>query len=469
MNKRSKRRRRRLRKIALTVFLLGLTAGAAGTILWLDYQSRVYRQCIFEAGDEICAEDFQKDEGKKVFFSEDYARIDTAKLGDYTVQLQSGIFHYTCVATVRDTVPPKADPLVVYYETGEAITPEQFVTNIQDGTDVSITFVRDPDLSFAGKQPVEVLLKDAGENETIVSSYLISRVTLETLTAEAGTSFPDLSEFMIVWTDEAEFVTDTKAIDLSEPGDYEIEILVNGQVYPTILQVRDTTPPMIQGARDFKVFIGDTISYKSGVSVTDNASGDVSLKVDTSRVDLTKAGTYTVIYSAEDLSGNKTSVSVNVVVAERSFSQEAVEQLAREVLAQITDEEMTKLEILQAIYSWTRGSIAYTGSSVKDNWLKAAYEGFVNRKGDCYTYASVSKALLNEAGIANKDIMKIPTRTNHYWNLVNIGEGWYHFDATPRKGQTISFCYISDADLMAYSNSNNYTHRYDKTVYTDIE
>ena len=65
----------------------------------------------------------------------------------------------------------------------------------------------------------------------------------------------------------------------------------------------------------------------------------------------------------------------------------------------------------------------------QDDWLRAAYQGLHNRQGDCYVYQMTSKVLLDAAGIENRLIDTMPLRYLHCWNLVNIGEGWYHFDA----------------------------------------
>ena len=71
----------------------------------------------------------------------------------------------------------------------------------------------------------------------------------------------------------------------------------------------------------------------------------------------------------------------------------------------------------------------------------------MDRQGDCYVFACTAKVLLTRAGITNMDIEKIPAKTRHYWNLVDIGDGWYHFDTTPRKDGTIFFMW-DDAKLM---------------------
>ena len=62
------------------------------------------------------------------------------------------------------------------------------------------------------------------------------------------------------------------------------------------------------------------------------------------------------------------------------------------------------------------------------------------------------------------DIEKIPAKTRHYWNLVDIGEGWYHFDTTPRKDRPTIFMW-DEARMMDYSQNHNLSHNYDHSLY----
>ena len=78
---------------------------------------------------------------------------------------------------------------------------------------------------------------------------------------------------------------------------------------------------------------------------------------------------------------------------------------------------------------------------------------------------------MTRVGIENKDIERVPSgNTLHYWNLVNIGEGWYHFDATPRPNQDLDLCYVTDEVLMAFGEAHRSDlNKYDRNVYTDIQ
>lgn len=231
----------------------------------------------------------------------------------------------------------------------------------------------------------------------------------------------------------------------------------------------DTTAPVITGTRDIAINIGSTVSYKKDVTVTDDYDTNVELVIDNSKVDLNKIGEYPVVYKAKDTAGNEASVEVVLtVVAADAPTEDMVYALCDQILSQIINDSMTDKEKAEKIYYWVHDSIGYVEDSPKDSWVEGAYRGLKDRKGDCYTYATTAKALLTRAGIKNMDIAKIPAKERHYWNLIDVGEGWYHFDTTRRKDGTIFF-YWDDAKLMEYSNRNNLSHNYDRSLYPEIQ
>ena len=100
-----------------------------------------------------------------------------------------------------------------------------------------------------------------------------------------------------------------------------------------------------------------------------------------------------------------------------------------------------------------------------------AGDAFVNRRGDCYNYACMAKAMLTRAGITNMDIERIPAGNSlHYWNLVDIGDGhgWYHFDTTPRVDGNPTILLWTDAQMMEYSQAHGNCFNYDRAVYPAI-
>ena len=340
---------------------------------------------------------------------------DSLTVGEHEVELRILGRTTKSVLHVKDTVAPYFTVQDVTIMLGNSVSPTDFVTSITDATDCKVEFKTSPDITLRGEQMVYLVVTDAGNN----------------------------------------FATDKAKL--------------------TILS--DTTPPVITGVKDQTITVGDSISYKKGVEVTDDMDPQVSLEIDNSEVDTNKIGDYAVHYIAIDKAGNKTQVSAVIHVKPKEkkpgeqaeVTQEYVEAEADRILYKITNSEMTQYEIIRAIYDWCHEKIAYSDGASKNDWVQGAYDGLVNRKGDCYTYAATAKVLLTRAGIKNKDIEKIPTKTTmHFWNLVDIGEGWHHFD-TCRRADKSTFFYKTDAELMEYSNSHNGTHNYDRTIYTDIQ
>ena len=197
----------------------------------------------------------------------------------------------------------------------------------------------------------------------------------------------------------------------------------------------------------------------------------MKFSIERSGVNLKEVGSYEVTYTVTDCSGNSTSVvgKINVLAeAPKWEDEDAIHAKAREILDSILEEGMTDREKAKAIYKWTKNHIGYISHSEKGNYMRGAYEGLFKKEGDCFVYAATAKELLTLAGIQNIDIVKATKNPSHYWNLVYIEDGWYHFDATPRKDKS-EFFLLTDAELEAYSSSHKNTHIFDRSLYPEIK
>lgn len=235
-----------------------------------------------------------------------------------------------------------------------------------------------------------------------------------------------------------------------------------------LAEVRDTEPPVISGAADQTIFIGDSISYRSGVAAYDDADGAIDFSVDSSAVNIYEIGEYDVVYSAVDSSGNTAYQHVTISVIDPNT--DAVYAIADDILAAITTPDMSLLQKAQRIHSWIRGNITYTGSSEKTNAIAGAYSGFRTRQGDCFTFYSVSEVLLTRAGIPNMRVTRVGGYTSHYWNLINVGTGWYHFDANPTRERINNFMFTSvqaEEFTRLIEQVPNY-YVYDKSLYPTV-
>ena len=363
----------------------------------------------WEAGNGIpAAAVFLEKQKVKATILTNLKSLDLSIPGSYPVEIQIGTKTYESTLQVVDTVPPKGTPVNQQGGVNGRLEAEAFVTDIEDKTPVTVSYASEPDFSRGGTQTVTIVLTDAGGNET-------------KLTAE-------------------------------------------------LTLVEDFEPPVINGVEDQTVTVGGTIAYKKGITVTDNIDTEVTLEVDSSQVNLQEPGVYTVTYTATDSAGNTATATAQITVEEKKAAltgQEAeLAELAAQVLDSITNSSMTKKEIALAIYEWCNTRITYTNSSDKSDWVAEAVNGLRIRAGDCFTYFSVAKALLTQTDIPNIDVLKSDTsHSSHFWSLVDVGEGWYHFDTTPRKGEGDYFFLVTDEQLETYSRSHSNSHIFDHSLY----
>jgi hypothetical protein len=79
--------------------------------------------------------------------------------------------------------------------------------------------------------------------------------------------------------------------------------------------------PVITGAANINYTIGDSApDYTDGVTAFDEQQGDLTadIAIDVSQTDLGTAGTYDVVYTVADASGNEAEVTITLTVEEGS-------------------------------------------------------------------------------------------------------------------------------------------------------
>lgn len=231
----------------------------------------------------------------------------------------------------------------------------------------------------------------------------------------------------------------------------------------------DRDAPVLSGVHDITVYQGNTVSYLNGVTAADEVDPDPAVTVDSGAVDLSQPGTYQVVYTAVDASGNMSQATAMVTVLE-SVELDAIYAAADAKLAEIIRENATTKERVHDIYAWARLNLSYGGHSDRTDWQQTAYSMLTNGRGDCFGYYAVTKLMFERLGIPNMDVRKVrnyPEDSDHFWSLVSLdgGKTWYHFDATPRAGAGDDFCLVTDAFLDAYSDAHDGSHNRDKSLY----
>lgn len=411
--KRRKKRRRKKRLFRLMqTLLISLILILLLLIFWNLFFAgiRVKKALVCEAGKALPkAEEFLKKEYESVKYLKAPEESVMNHVGETEVLLEVNGEKVTSVLRVVDTIPPKAAAEDRVTATPEGKKAEELLSSVEDATDVKIFYEKTPDFTAEAVQKITIVVTDEGGNETKIST--------------------------------------------------ELEM------------IHDTEAPVIEGVEELHVPAGTSVSYKRNVTVTDNCDEKPKLTVENDGVDLNTVGDYPIVYVAEDEAGNVTRVESIIHVEKPSVenaTEELVNEMADQLLAQITTEDMSQYEKAKAIFFWVHDNVGYYDGTPKTDWIQGAYRGLAEHKGDCFVYFATSKCLLTQAGIKNMDIEKIPAKTNHYWNLIDLGDGWYHFDTTRRKDKTYFF-YTSDEELMKYSRSHKDSHNYDPEKYPEIQ
>ncbi len=410
-------------RLLLLVFTSLLVLVTSGLALWQSYeakkglmpdetspetsqQSFVMRSVVLQAGEKIPeAAAFCPEAAPDLLYQAGQDKIDTRIPGIYYVQLKMQDQAYQGTLHIVDTLPPQAETIEQQIWLGDSVTAEQFVKNITDVTPVQVSFNKEPDLTGSGRQQVEIKLEDGSGNKTILL------VPLEISKADQ--------------------------------------------------------PPLISGAADQKVYIGDSILYRKGLEVTSLYGPEVELAIDNSAVNPVVPGTYPVRYLATDRFGNQSEIQVNFTVVPKppgTVTEKELDVLADAVLAEIRKPGMDDLELLSEIFYWVAGKIKYVGSSDKSDWIEGAYYGITNGVGDCFNYFAAAKALLGRAGFETIPLERVArSRTRHYWNLVKYEGQWYHFDAMPNLTRYHYVCLLrTDAEVAEFNKTKALFYEFER-------
>ena len=234
----------------------------------------------------------------------------------------------------------------------------------------------------------------------------------------------------------------------------------------------DTVPPVIEGAEDITIHAGESVSYKKNIVLSDDSGEEPSLEIDVENVNSNVAGDYPVRYIARDSAGNETVCEIILHVLEpEAVTEEMVNELADGVIATVVTDEMTKYDQAYALWRWCRGNMSFTDEGGDINVLTGAYAGLKERRGDCWVYCATYSFLLTRCGIDNMCVERVGGTTEHWWNLVNTGDGWYHCDAGPRNIHYPYLCFMqTDAQVQAYTEWNQNKPNYftfDSSLYPE--
>ncbi|MBR3972818.1 MAG: transglutaminase domain-containing protein [Oscillospiraceae bacterium] len=311
-----------------------------------------------EYGEKLTKEHLLEDPARdgSLLNQKDLDAINKAVPGTYELSSTLAEKTITCAVTVSDTTGPQLELKDVQVRKGGTTTMEKFIVSAQDLSGVKeVRLLSEMDFTVEGKQTVVIEAEDNLGNVT--------------------------KKEAILW-----IATDFYA-------------------------------PTITGAnKDMTVEKHSTPDFMEGVTVRDNQTTDCQVVVDTSKLDLSKAGTYYITYTATDSSGNTATVKRKIIV---NHNEEDTLALVKSIADTLSDDP-------EELRDYVRNKIAYNTNWGGDD---PVWYGFTKKVGNCYVHALCLKAFFDYKGIESQLIWV--TNKTHYWLIVKIGDTWRHIDPTP--------------------------------------
>lgn len=283
--------------------------------------------------------------------------INTAPIGEHTLESTSGSRTLSCRITVHDTQPPVLQLKECRIYPYGWLQLSDFIVKAEDASgEVTLTMLTEPDRGTLGSHTVVIEARDAHGHVTTAET------TLHVVN------------------------------DMYAPGIYGADSTLTVEKY-------------------------GTPDYLAGVRAWDNRDGALEVTVDASRVNTSAAGTYIVIYTARDSSGNETTLRRKVQV---EHDEEDTAALVASLAESLSDDP-------EEIRDYVRSTIYYSTSWGGED---PVWTGFVNKHGNCYVHALCLKSILDLKGF-NTQLIWVTNKT-HYWLVIEIEPGvWRHIDPTP--------------------------------------
>jgi hypothetical protein len=234
-NKRRTKAKSHGRNGLLGVVLVGLICCAATLITLLVLYSDLRLWYYVELGDSLPAANVFAMDSASVTYITDMSSIDPAVPGSHWIHISANGRDRLVDLVIRDTVAPQAQPVETSISISQQVTPDELITGLTDAGSVKLNWNEAPKFGTVGDYPVTISMRDMSGNTSSVTSLVHIRAVAESVTCEAGSAMPPLSDFLADDSLNAAFVTDVAALPLDTPGKYPVDISVDGTIYTSSL------------------------------------------------------------------------------------------------------------------------------------------------------------------------------------------------------------------------------------------
>lgn len=214
---------------------------ALGLFLFNIFKYRnINKTVVTEAGTELpSANVFLKDNSTDAKYVTDLTWININQPGAHKIEIEVGGTKYKVKLEIKDTTAPTAQIQDVDLYEGRTVKPSEFIKEITDATNVTVSYKAEPEYSKIGTREVELILEDTSGNKSEYKAKLRVSKTNDIVKVDIQNRALNLEAF------------------LKNPEDLPNAVLLEPKSVPAEI-----------GIYPAKVMIGDT-TYESNISVTD--------------------------------------------------------------------------------------------------------------------------------------------------------------------------------------------------------
>lgn len=245
----------------------------------------------------------------------DISDVNTKKLGEYVVVYTIHDKQYKLKVEVVDTIPPQFEVKNnITTDISGKLKAKELVTNISDETKTTVSFKENYDLTEEGIHDVTVVVEDEAGNKT---------------------------------------EKDTK-----------------------IQLKKDTQSPILKNVNDFVILKDEKIDYKGDIEAFDDCDPNPQLEINSDKVNTSQIGSYPIIYTVTDRSGNKNTYTKTVTVQKKVIPVDRPQSKEKIVYLTFDDGPSANTKkILKILAKYNaKATFFVTGTHPKYNYvIKEAY------------------------------------------------------------------------------------------------
>lgn len=129
-----------------------------------------------------------------------------------------------------------------------------------------------------------------------------------------------------------------------------------------------------------------------------------------------------------------------------------IKSQVNKIVSEYTNDSMSDIQKARVLHDWICNKVSYDNVNIYDNQNHNDGSVFMNDLSVCEGYAKAYNLLLNAAGIESVCV----SNSSHEWNIIKVGNQYFHADVTWDDGDVISHEWFlkSDSEMKAETDSH---------------